>query len=113
MANAYGQLNSLQDKLLSEALPVEVNELPDSVISNNPPQLAMSLPDNMIADQLSCFASGQGRIPVIATEKNSVSMVAPKAFNSRRFRYNCTYPVGDGRFYWFSQPWLDLSKVEE
>jgi hypothetical protein len=38
---------------------------------------------------------------------------AAGAFNSRRFRYNCTYPAGEGRFYWLSQQWVDLGQPED
>ncbi|MBL3556558.1 polysaccharide deacetylase family protein [Marinobacter sp. JB05H06] len=112
MANAYGQLNSLKDKLRSKALPVDADELPDGVIENNPPTLEFTLQDGISPDRLSCFASGQGRIDFKATG-NKVMLKAPERFNSRRFRYNCTHPARDGSFYWLSQQWLDLSKPED
>ncbi|OEY67178.1 polysaccharide deacetylase family protein [Marinobacter sp. X15-166B] len=118
MANAYGQLNALTDKLRSKALPVDAGDLPDGVIDaqqtgGNPPRLRLTLPETLAAGRLSCFASRQGRIAVTAIGKHTVSVVAPESFNSRRFRYNCTYPAGAGRYYWFSQPWLDLSQPED
>ena len=64
------------------------------------------------ANRLTCFASGQGRIDFDVTDGN-VEVKAPEAFNSRRFRYNCTHPAGDGSYYWLSQQWLDLSKPED
>lgn len=112
MANAYGQLNSLKDKLRSKALPVDANELPDGVIEENPPTLSFTVPDAISADQLTCFASGQGRVDFEVSGDNFV-LKAPESFNSRRFRYNCTHPAPDGSFYWLSQQWLDLSKPED
>lgn len=112
MANAYGQLNSLKDKLHSKALPVDANELPDGVIEENPPTLSFTVPDAISADQLTCFASGQGRVDFEVSGDNFV-LKAPESFNSRRFRYNCTHPAPDGSFYWLSQQWLDLSKPED
>jgi len=113
MANAYGQLGSLKNKLLSRAFPVETADLPDGVITSNPPVLEFSLPETMSADRLTCFASGMGRIGIETVEDGMVRVQAPEAFSSRRFRYNCTHPAGDGRFYWLSQPWLDLSQPED
>ncbi|MGM0767303.1 MAG: polysaccharide deacetylase family protein [Pseudomonadota bacterium] len=113
MANAYGQLGSLKDKLLSKALPVEAEELPAGVISENPPTLEFRLPDTLSADRLSCFASGQGRIAVEETDNGNVRVRASGAFDSRRFRYNCTHPAGDDRYYWLSQQWLDLQQPED
>ncbi|PFG54998.1 polysaccharide deacetylase [Marinobacter sp. LV10R520-4] len=112
MANAYGQLQGLENKLLSKAFPVPAKDLPDGIVSTNPPHLRMSLPSGFTPDKLTCFGSGQGRIKVTANAQQA-NVQAPAAFSSRRFRYNCTYPAGDGRFYWLSQPWLDLSRPED
>ncbi|MCL7945833.1 polysaccharide deacetylase family protein [Marinobacter sp. ATCH36] len=112
MANAYGQLNSLKDKLRSKALPVDASELPDGVIEENPPTLSFTVPDSINVDRLTCFASGQGRVD-FEVSGDKVILKAPKSFNSRRFRYNCTHPAPDGSFYWLSQQWLDLSKPED
>lgn len=112
MANAYGQLNGLADKLRSKAFPVVADELPDGVMTNNPPLLSFTLPSSMNASRLTCFASGQGRID-IKVDDGEVRVQAPDAFNSRRLRYNCTYPAGGGQFYWLSQQWLDPQQPED
>lgn len=113
MADAYGQLDSLENKLLSRAFPVEAEHLPDGVIATNPPKLEFSLEPPLSASRLTCFASGMGRIEINTTDGGRVRVQAPEAFDSRRFRYNCTHPAPDGRFYWLSQPWLDLSQPED
>lgn len=111
MANTYGQLNTLRNKLLSLAFPVDNATLPDGILDTNPPTLALSLPDNLDVARLTCFASGQGRIEVTGgTDRQRVEVQAPGRFHSRRFRYNCTYPAGNGRYYWLSQQWLDQSQ---
>lgn len=112
MANAYGQLGNLENKLRSKAFPIDTGQLPDGVISGNPPTLVFPLVDPIDANRLTCFASGQGRIDFDVIDGN-VEVKAPEAFNSRRFRYNCTHPAGDGSYYWLSQQWLDLSKPED
>ncbi|MBJ6137565.1 polysaccharide deacetylase family protein [Marinobacter litoralis] len=112
MANAYGQLNSLKDKLLSKAFPVRASSLPDGVISTNPPSLTIKLNAPLSASRLACFASGLGRIDFRVTG-DTVTVQAPKALNARRFRYNCTHPAGDGSFYWLSQQWLNLDAPED
>jgi peptidoglycan/xylan/chitin deacetylase (PgdA/CDA1 family) len=112
MANAYGQLASLENKLRSKAFPIDTGKLPDGVVSENPPTLVFPLAEPIDAKRLTCFASGQGRIEFDVIDGN-VEVQAPKAFNSRRFRYNCTHPASDGSYYWLSQQWLDLSKPED
>ena len=113
MATAYGQLDSLKTKLTSRALPVDASKLPDGVMDENPPTLSFVLPDSMDTDRLTCFASGRGRVDFEVTGGNRVTLSPDEPFNSRRFRYNCTYPAGGGNFYWLSQQWLDLSKPED
>lgn len=112
VANPYGQLDSLKDKLRSKALPVDADELPDGIVDKNPPTLSFTVPDAISVDRLSCFASGQGRID-LKVSGDKVTLTAPERFNSRRFRYNCTHPSSDGSYYWLSQQWLDLSKPED
>jgi peptidoglycan/xylan/chitin deacetylase (PgdA/CDA1 family) len=112
MANAYGQLDSLKNKLLSKAFPTPAAELPGSVIKDNPPTLTFTLDERISADRLGCFASGVGRID-IKISGDKVAVTAPEPNASRRFRYNCTHPVGDGSFYWLSQPWLNLEAPED
>ena len=113
MANAYGQLGSLKSKLKSLAFPTAANALPDSVIRSNPPALDLTLSDAWSPKRLTCFASGMGRIEISIEGQNRVNVEAPRPFDSRRFRYNCTYPAGNGHFFWLSQPWLDLSRPED
>lgn len=112
MANAYGQLGSLETKLTSKAFPIDTGKLPDGVISKNPPTLEFPLVDAMDASRLTCFASGKGRID-FEVINDTVRVTAPGGFDSRRFRYNCTHPAGNGRYYWLSQQWLDLSQPED
>jgi peptidoglycan/xylan/chitin deacetylase (PgdA/CDA1 family) len=112
MANAFGQLGSLENKLRSKAFPIDAGNLPDGVISENPPTLAFPLAPPINTNRLTCYASGKGRIDFDVVQ-GTVRVKAPDSFNSRRFRYNCTHPAGDGSYYWLSQQWLDLSKPED
>lgn len=113
MANQYGQLNGLKDKLMSKAFPVNNDTLPAGIVQNNPPKLTLNLTRSLDTGRLTCFASGQGRIPVETVDDTTLTLQAPDPFNSRRFRYNCTYPAGDGSYYWISQQWVDLSQPED
>ncbi|MDI9245727.1 polysaccharide deacetylase family protein [Marinobacter sp. CHS3-4] len=113
MATSYGQLGNLKTKLTSKALPVDAGQLGDPVMDENPPTLSFQLPKDMDAGRLTCFASGQGKIEVDAASDGRVSVQSPSAFDSRRFRYNCTYPAGKGIFYWLSHQYLNPSQPED
>ncbi|GHD46366.1 Peptidoglycan/xylan/chitin deacetylase, PgdA/CDA1 family [Marinobacter persicus] len=112
MADAYGQIKGLRDKLMSKAFPVPAADLPDGVIDRNPPELRFPLGDKLSANRLTCFASGFGRIDT-QINGDEVSVQAPDEITSRRFRYNCTHPAGNGSFYWLSQQWLNLDAPED
>lgn len=112
MANAYGQLDGLKDKLTSKAFPIDTSQLPDGVMGKNPPSLTLPLVDSIQPGKLNCFASGMGQID-FKVSNETISIKAPEPFNSRRFRYNCTHPAEAGGFYWLSQQWLDLSQPED
>lgn len=114
MATTYGQLSSLPDKLTSQALPIDANALPDGVVTDNPPVLQMTLAESLKAKRLTCYGSGVGLLNTDESgDEGKVTITADEAFNSRRFRYNCTYPAGDGNFYWLSKQWLNLSHPED
>lgn len=113
MANRYGQLSGLKDKLMSKAFPVDADTLPDGIVENNPPKLTLQLNRPLDTGRLTCFASGQGRVPVEVVDEKTLTIQAPESFGSRRFRYNCTYPAGDGSYHWLSQQWVDLSRPED
>jgi len=112
MADAFGQVDSLKDKLLSRAFPVPARNLPDGVLASNPPTLRFKPAIHLNPEQLTCFASGVGRIGIESVD-GVIEVKAPGAIDGRRFRYNCTHPVGNGQFYWLSQPWLNLEKPED
>lgn len=112
MATSFGQIDSLPDKLRSRALPVDASALPAGIMTTNPPTLSLTLPDELDPNRMTCFASGQGMV-ALNINGQAVDITPDRAFNSRRFRYNCTYPLGGGRFYWLSQQWLDQSQPED
>ena len=108
----YSSEPSLTTKLRSQAFDIAASQLQDPDISdNNPPRLRFTLSSTIKhVQRLSCFASGQGQIPVqISTTsdgQHSVMTQAPKALSGPRARYNCTFPSDQkNRFFWYSQPW--------
>jgi len=70
------------------------------------PVLALQLEDDFDFGRMNCFASQQGRIPLLV-EKPWIRVQAEQPFSTGRSRYNCTAPSGQrGRFFWFSQLWI-------
>ncbi|MFE8071577.1 polysaccharide deacetylase family protein [Marinobacteraceae bacterium S3BR75-40.1] len=106
-SNTYGKLDTLETKLRARAFPIDYHALPDPVFDRNPPQLELTLPSEWQRERLACYGSGRGRLK-IQGEQQRVRVHPNTPFESRRFRYNCTYPAENGRFFWLSQPWVDI-----
>lgn len=67
------------------------------------------------AKQITCYASGQGRVPLALVGKeheyHGFLVETVKAPPVGRSRFNCTLPSQwSGRFYWLSQPIIRLDK---
>ena len=116
VADAFGGIDTLQDKLKARNFPVPYEDLPSPILGEeNPPALTMTLPDDWDAGRLNCFAPRQGVMDKdTETEdgRTRVTVQADDVIEARRSRYNCTYPAGDGRFYWLSQPWFNKDAPE-
>ena len=85
--------DELGQRLSDPLLPTEVSR----------PVLTLRLNTPELAKQVSCFASGQGRIDVQV--KGDTATTRPKrALPSGRSRINCTAASGQrGRYYWYSE----------
>ena len=61
-------------------------------------------------NELVCYVSGQGAVPVVWEEKYTrFTVQAPQALPVGRSRYNCTAPnQSRSRYYWFSQQWIHM-----
>lgn len=116
VADAYGGIDTLKDKLRARNFPVAREELPSPVIKeDNPPLLDMTVPSDWESERLTCFASGEGTMELDSESIANglrIKARAEEPIEARRSRYNCTYPAGDDRFYWLSQPWFNPEAPE-
>lgn len=120
----YADLDTLTTKLRSLPFSNSTPSRIDPRLSSdaaNPPEFTLNLAVNDFhPDQLRCFATGMGAMTLSVspefpsndaqnTDYIQVSMQAPESFQGGRGRYNCTAPSlsESGRFYWFSQLWIN------
>ena len=102
----YANWNTLKTKLMSQPLPVDYRAMPDPITQLNPPQLVVRLLEALPNSQkLNCFVNGDW-MPVHWENAMTFTMQPTKPLAAGRSRYNCTYPISEGRFYWFSHQWL-------
>lgn len=93
MTNDYGDLDRFM--LTANALPLPVTDAvpEDSVITQNPPTIGFTVtPALHKLDKLSCFASDQGKLPLMRIKGNRIEIRPPQPFTDRRTRINCTLP---------------------
>lgn len=69
------------------------------------PQLLLTVATAELAKNINCFAGGQGRLQTVV-DNTSVTVKLHKPLAAGRSRINCTAAAGEGRFYWFTQPFL-------
>lgn len=108
IAEAYSDIGEFRAKLKSLPMPVE-DVIPwDPIVTENRPEIDVTLGETTARlAELSCFVGGQGRVPVVWIEAEKRFRVAPqRPLGSGRNRVNCTAPLSNGRYLWFSHPWF-------
>ncbi|RMF13547.1 MAG: polysaccharide deacetylase [Gammaproteobacteria bacterium] len=109
MNDRYGQQADLRLKVKTRPLPWTAEQGATIWHASTPPLLTFRLPDDIRS--LNCFADGLGQIPV-QRQGDLWSAQAPRLPALRRFKYTCTSPAADGRFYWSSRLWIQTEISE-
>jgi peptidoglycan/xylan/chitin deacetylase (PgdA/CDA1 family) len=108
MNESYGDMDQFRTKLASLPMPVQGVEPWDPVVTTRAPSITVTLgeTDARLAE-MACFVSGQGRGEIDWEEPyRRFKVGANKPFGLGRHRVNCTAPRNDGRYLWFSHPWV-------
>ncbi|MCH2098859.1 MAG: polysaccharide deacetylase family protein [Pseudomonadales bacterium] len=116
VSGPYSQTESVREKLRMGALPVlDPQALPSPTLATKDPRPELTLPlasADLVASSIACYASDQGRIDSVIEDAGDGRLLLtarpPQALPLGRSRYNCTGQGRDGRWRWFSQPWLRL-----
>jgi len=116
----YGGLDDFILKVNSLSMPVKQvllldgnnKELKGHLLKTNvdKPKLKLTLTKQKDKLQVRCYASGGEKLLMENTSEGHVFSPI-SSLPVGRTRYNCTAPSGqEGRFYWFSQPWIKPNK---
>ena len=110
----FADLGEFRTKVNSLPMPIETVEPWDPVVSTGRPSIEVTLgPTDALMSQLSCFVSGQGKVEVEWIESAKRFRVGPaRLLSEGRHRVNCTAPRKDGRYLWFSHPWI-IQPIEQ
>jgi len=108
MAEAFADIDGFRTKVASLPMPVVKVEPWDPVVSTSLPIVAVTVGEtDARIEELACFVSGQGQVAIDWQQQNRTYTVGPaRPLGKGRQRVNCTAPRNDGRYLWFSHPWI-------
>lgn len=103
---AYGGIDRFRTAVNALPLPVADRAPAEQLLTDNPPAFGFTVAaDAGGLQQLACYASGLGAVPVAVDGRRArVALDAP--FPPGRSRINCTLPAGDGRYRWYGVQYL-------
>ena len=108
MNENYGEIDDFRTKVSSLPLPVISVRPEDHSTNDRQPKLHITLGETEgRIEELACYVSGQGQVPIEWQEPGRRFSVAPaENLPTGRSRVNCTAPTNSGRFLWFSHHWV-------
>lgn len=110
----YASMNTYPTKVQSLAFTLDA-VTPDSPVTDSTmPGARLDFgEDQEGTDQLACFNNDQAIDVSTEDRAEKIFRVSTHVENrSRRFRYNCTAPGENGRYYWYSIPWINPAIAE-
>lgn len=104
----YVSMNTFPTKVNSLAFNVQLLPPYDPVTDSQHPEAILDFDGEYRFDALNCFNNDQPmRVATEDMEERQYRVVPAGDNRSRRFRYICTAPGRDGRFYWYSIPFTN------
>jgi peptidoglycan/xylan/chitin deacetylase (PgdA/CDA1 family) len=106
----YSEMSDFALKVDTLPLPVTHEHPRDPERTNSePPRLEITVAENTVGlAELSCYASGEGRMGIEWISKNpprfAIQAISP--LPSGRSRYSCTAPTRERRYQWYSHLWI-------
>ncbi|WP_041524186.1 polysaccharide deacetylase family protein [Gilvimarinus agarilyticus] len=113
MGANFGELDSFATKVNTRPLAVNEWQLLDDdnrplqeavITAGSRPALLLTLAQASLTSHLRCYL--QGEQLQLEVDGSKVTVKAGQGLAPGRSRFNCTARAEDGRYYWYSQPWL-------
>ncbi|KAB7628165.1 polysaccharide deacetylase family protein [Alkalilimnicola sp. S0819] len=105
IAEAYADPDEFALKLASRPLPLRAVHPWNPLLGEAGEAPVLELRLDAPVSGLSCYYRGE-RLRLQGAEGRRVRVMGPARLPPGRSRYNCTAPAGEGRWYWYSHPWL-------
>lgn len=109
----YASMNTFPTKVQSLAFNVVISA-PQTPVTDAPsPSAELQFSGDYRLDALSCFNNNQPmQVQPVAGTPGRFRISTSVVNEARRFRYNCTAPGAEGRYYWFSVPFLNPQRAD-
>ena len=113
LSGIYASMNTFPVKMNSLAFRLEIRS-PDSPITEEvSPSAVLDFEGQYRFSALTCFNNNEPMQIELLDEDERLYRIETSVRNtSRRFRYNCTLPGQNGRYYWYSVPWTNPAIAE-
>ena len=110
----YVSMNTFPNKVKSLAFTLDGVSPQTPVTSDNSPDAELDFAEGTPGlSQLACYHNNQNmQVEVLDADELVYRVSSTTESNGRRFRYNCTAPGRDGRYYWYSIPWVNPAIAE-
>lgn len=108
LSGIYAAMNTFAVKMNTLAFDVKLLSPITQVTNAQTPEAVLDFNGTYRFDALNCFNNNERMQVTVENAEEQQYRVTPLVPNTaRRFRYNCTAPARDGRFYWYSITWVN------
>ena len=110
----YASMNSFPTKVTSLAFTLDAFYPSSPVTTLTSPKATLDFSENQRGlSQLACFNNNSMiEVHAVNAAQRIYEINTDIENRSRRFRYNCTAPGNNGRYYWYSIPWINPAITE-
>lgn len=104
----YAAMDTFATKVQSLAFDVKLIAPETPVTTDQKPEAIIDFDGAYRFDALNCFNNNERMEVSVENAEEQQYRITPLTPNTaRRFRYNCTAPARDGRFYWYTVTWVN------
>ncbi len=109
LSGIYSSMNTYPEKMMSLAFALDQVTPLSPVTDEKSPTATLDFADDQQGlSQINCFNNNEIITAKLQNSEAKVYEISTHLLNeSRRFRYNCTAAGGQGRYYWYSIPWVN------
>ncbi|MES2623954.1 MAG: polysaccharide deacetylase family protein [Pseudomonadota bacterium] len=108
LSGAYGSMNNFATKMNSKAFNLKLVRPDSPVTTSETPEALLDFEGEYRFDALSCFFDDKPiKVTEVSKEERQYLINAKVQPGVRRYRYNCTAPGLDGRYFWHSVLWIN------